>query len=73
MTLDGKAKIKTPRWSVWNSLILSNSKNKWFCICENISYTVSTIMAKHVNIFGKLALTHCFHSVFLLFNLTQMN
>ena len=26
-TFDGKAKIKTPRWSVWNALILWNSKN----------------------------------------------
>ena len=72
MTLDGKAKIKTPRWIVWTALILWNSKNKWFCICENISYTVSTIMAKHANIFGKLTLTRFLNSAFLLFNLTQM-
>ena len=57
MTLDGKTKIKTSRWSVWNALIVWNSKIKWFCVCENISYTVSKIMGKHAKIFGKPTLT----------------
>ena len=56
-TFDGKAKIKTPRWSVWNALVLWNSKNTWFCVCKNKSYIVATIMTKHANIFGKLTLT----------------
>ena len=56
----------------WNALILWNFKNKWFCICENMSYAVTTIMAEHANIFGKITFTRCFNSAFLLFNLTQM-
>ena len=36
---------------VLNLLILWNSENMWFCVCEDKSYTVATIMTKHVNIF----------------------
>ena len=46
MTFDGKVKIYLPRWSVWNALILWNSKNTLFCVCENKFYIVATIMTK---------------------------
>ena len=36
---------------VWNSLISWSSKNTWFCVCENKSYSLSTITTKHANIF----------------------
>ena len=32
-------------------LILWNSKNIWFCVCEDKSYIAVTIMVKYVNIF----------------------
>ena len=72
MTLNEKAKIKTPPCSVCNALVAWNSKNKWFCVCENITYKVSKIMVKHPQIFGKLTLNRCFNSAFLLFNVNQM-
>ena len=56
-TFDGKAKVKTPRWSIWNALILWNSKNTWFCVYENKSYIVASTMTKHADIFGKVTLT----------------
>ena len=48
----------------WNALIFWNPKNNWFCICENMSYTVTTILAEHANIFGKVTLTRCFNSLY---------
>ena len=51
-----KEKLKFEHFDggVWNALILWNSENMWFCVCERESYLAATIMAKHVNIFGKL-------------------
>ena len=72
MAFNEKAKIKTPPCSVWNALVPWNSKSKWFCVCENITYKVTTIMAKYRSIFGKLTLNHCFNSAFLLLKLNQM-
>ena len=33
----------------FNILLLWNSKNAWFCICDNESDTVATIMTEHTN------------------------
>ena len=54
------------------SLILWNSKNTWVCICENKSYIVAPIMAKHASIFCKIPLTRCTNPAFPLFSLIQM-
>ena len=50
-TFEGETKTLMPRWSDLNVLILSNSKNTWFCVCGNKSYIVATIIKKHANIF----------------------
>ena len=34
-TFDVKIKFLTPRWSICNAFILWNSKNTWFCLCED--------------------------------------
>ena len=54
-------------------LILSNSKNKYCCVCENKSYIVAIISRRNKPAyFPKFTLTSCFNSAFLLFKLTQM-
>ena len=46
MTLNEKPIIKTPSRSVWNVLVFWSSKNKCFCVCDNIPYTVSIIICE---------------------------
>ena len=71
MTFNEKTKIKTPPCNVWNAFVPWNSKNKWFCVCENITYKVSTIMAKHPNILSKITLNRCFNSAFFFLTSTK--
>ena len=49
-TFDGKAKTLAPHWSVYSAFIPWNSKNMWFCLCENEFYIVVIITAKQANI-----------------------
>ena len=70
MTLNRKAKIKTPQWIVWNALILWILKISGFMFVRiyHELYLQSWQTDQHI----WKTLTCCFNSAFLIFNLIEM-